>query len=201
VVRSSEGCILSEVIKQGRFLEVHKDDPEDVVGRYHRRLRLSPGTTERGPVHLAVSIDLMNQPPAGDPEHRPQIGAGLVLTPKEARAVVTHLQSLLETAASAEPAVAEPSTERARERSAARPVAARSASSPQALLDDPAWVLARYAEAKDLLNDLREEFVIARQDVPAELRERLEEFHEVTYLDTCTTLGPDCGCNSPKDDR
>lgn len=70
--------------------------------------------------------------------------------------------------------------------------------SRSAAIDDPAWVLARYKEAKALLSELRED-LNADEDfaggVTDEFRNQLEDFHEVTFLDTCTTLGRDCGCN------
>lgn len=65
-----------------------------------------------------------------------------------------------------------------------------------ALIDDPAWVRERYQEAKELIADVRQEVLLLDPDI----RERVDDFYTATFLDTCTTLGPDCGCN-PKGSR
>jgi hypothetical protein len=65
-----------------------------------------------------------------------------------------------------------------------------------ALIDDREWVRERYIEARDLLAEVRE----LRAWLPAELWERVDDFHSTTFMDTCTTLGPDCACNSSKAD-
>lgn len=82
------------LIKQGGHLYLHKDDPEQSVRRYHRRLSISPGRGDAA-VHLAVAIDL-HGPPPGAEGHERQIAAGLTLTADEAREVVAHIQAVLD---------------------------------------------------------------------------------------------------------
>lgn len=59
--------------------------------------------------------------------------------------------------------------------------------------DDPAWVLERYEEAKEILDDLHT-FGHA-YGLPDDLRESILDWHNATFLDGCTTCGPDCACN------
>jgi hypothetical protein len=56
--------------------------------------------------------------------------------------------------------------------------------------EQPAWVLEMYDEAKDIIDDVR-----SLVELPDDLRRRLDDFHAETFLDSCTTLGPDCACN------
>lgn len=65
------------------------------------------------------------------------------------------------------------------------------------LIGSPAWVLARYEEAKGIINDVRERARVGELDIPegSDLWDEIEDFHNATFLDRCTTLGPDCGCN------
>jgi hypothetical protein len=56
-------------------------------------------------------------------------------------------------------------------------------------IDDPTWVLSRYREAKELISDL------LQGPLDDDLREQFRDWHYATYLDECTTLGPDCACN------
>lgn len=64
-------------------------------------------------------------------------------------------------------------------------------------VDDPAWVLDKYREAKELVNDLREAHQAGELRLPADLREDVEEFWAATFMDECTTFGLDCGCHTP----
>lgn len=75
----------------------HKDVEED-VGGYFRRLLVCPAINPAG-VHLGVTIDLVDNPPPGAEGHQRQIGAGLNLTPDEARSVIGHMQALLDAGA------------------------------------------------------------------------------------------------------
>jgi hypothetical protein len=61
--------------------------------------------------------------------------------------------------------------------------------------DDPKWVLARYEEAKELIEELRAAVQCGDVSLDAVLLELVEDFRAATFLDRCTTLGPDCGCN------
>lgn len=63
------------------------------------------------------------------------------------------------------------------------------------LKDDPVWVLDRYHEAKDLLDDIYQLMYWHPAEWPRDLRQRVEDFHHETFLDGCTTLGSDCACN------
>jgi hypothetical protein len=63
-------------------------------------------------------------------------------------------------------------------------------------VDDPTWVLERYREAKDIIDDLNA--YGNSYNLPDDLRETILEWHNAAYLDRCTTLGPDCGCNTPR---
>lgn len=64
------------------------------------------------------------------------------------------------------------------------------------LREDPAWLLDTYLEAKDLLMEIRMDLQYGKATLGPDLAERVEEFHTDTFMDTCTTLGPDCGCNA-----
>lgn len=66
-----------------------------------------------------------------------------------------------------------------------------------ALIDDPIWVLAKYEEAKDLIEDIRED-LSAGLGLGADIRERVETFWLETFMDSCTTMGIDCGCNKER---
>lgn len=60
-------------------------------------------------------------------------------------------------------------------------------------VEDAGWVLSRYREAKDIIDELG--MLHAASPIPEDLLQRLDDFRVETYLDTCTTLGHDCGCN------
>ncbi|HWF25225.1 MAG TPA: hypothetical protein VG275_07250 [Solirubrobacteraceae bacterium] len=75
-------------------LYIDHDDAKDAVDGYHRRLHVCPAINPHG-VHVAVRIDLVDNPPAGAEGHQRQIGAGLNLTPDEARSVIGHMQAIL----------------------------------------------------------------------------------------------------------
>ena len=62
-------------------------------------------------------------------------------------------------------------------------------------VDDPAWVLEKYREAKELVEHLREAHRTGEIDLPTDLRLYVEDFWTETFMDECTTLGLDCGCN------
>lgn len=63
----------------------------------------------------------------------------------------------------------------------------------RALIDDPAWVLERYREAKAILEDIG-----VTINLPDDLRERVDDFSTETAMDGCTTFGSDCRCNFPE---
>jgi hypothetical protein len=59
---------------------------------------------------------------------------------------------------------------------------------------DPKWLRERYDEAKEILDDLNAYGHAYK--LPDDLRERIVEWHTATAFDGCTTLGPDCACNT-----
>lgn len=67
----------------------------------------------------------------------------------------------------------------------------------RAAVDDPAWVRERYDEAKSLVEDLRADLTAKRASLEPDLVERVEDFCLTTFMDRCTTMGLDCGCNQP----
>lgn len=62
----------------------------------------------------------------------------------------------------------------------------------RASIDDPAWVLARYREAKEIIDELQ------CFSLPPDLNEMVAEWETATAFDACTTCGSDCGCNTPR---
>lgn len=59
-----------------------------------------------------------------------------------------------------------------------------------ALIDNPEWVLERYIEARDILRDLLDDGLpLGDMEWP------IDDFVARTFMDVCTTLGPDCACN------
>lgn len=63
----------------------------------------------------------------------------------------------------------------------------------RALNTDLRFILDHYAEAKELVSDLR------ACHLPADLAQRVEDFWTDTFLDVCTTFGASCNCNAPQD--
>lgn len=76
------------------------------------------------------------------------------------------------------------------------PAGAAFAGATSAAVDDPAWVLARYEEAREIIADIH---ALPSALLPSDLREMVEDFWATTFLDRCTTLGPDCACNRGSD--
>lgn len=66
-----------------------------------------------------------------------------------------------------------------------------------AAVDDPAWIMSKYEEAKDLLSDIRADLATDHGSLEADLHARVEGFWLETFMDGCTTMGLDCGCNRP----
>lgn len=60
------------------------------------------------------------------------------------------------------------------------------------LRDYPAWVLERYVEAKELLEEMQGLYAL-----PSDLSASVDDWLTSTMMDTCTTCGPDCACNEP----
>lgn len=59
-----------------------------------------------------------------------------------------------------------------------------------AAVDDPAWVLDRYREARSLLDEIQTNVAL-----PQDFCDEVQDFLDRTFFDTCTTLGNDCACN------
>lgn len=69
------------------------------------------------------------------------------------------------------------------------------------LIHEPRWVLAKYEEAKALIDDIRSDVAAKRAAVEDDLIERIEDFWTATFMDRCTTMGIDCGCNLSADEK
>lgn len=65
----------------------------------------------------------------------------------------------------------------------------------KAAVADPEWVLRKYREAKELIEHLRESHKTGEVELPTDLRLWIEDFWTETFMDECTTLSFDCGCN------
>lgn len=61
----------------------------------------------------------------------------------------------------------------------------------KALVDDPAWVLRMYCEAKEILTDIQEDV-----QLPVDISLGVGDWLATTAMDTCTTCGIDCACNT-----
>ncbi len=68
-------------------------------------------------------------------------------------------------------------------------------SSRTASIDDPTWVRARYLEAKEIISEVWDLVGVGQIELEPDLLDAVGDFYNATYLDICTTLGPDCGCN------
>lgn len=71
---------------------------------------------------------------------------------------------------------------------------------PRAAVDDPVWVLRMYEEAKEIVEDILTDLQSRKAVLGPDLRARLGDFHIDTFMDRCTTMGIDCGCNT-RDER
>jgi len=60
-------------------------------------------------------------------------------------------------------------------------------------IDEPGWVLDRYREAKEMIDEL-----LTFPGPDEDLRERFQRWCDVTTMDECTTMDRDCTCNEPK---
>lgn len=66
-------------------------------------------------------------------------------------------------------------------------------------VDDPTWVIRKYEEAKELLLEIQADHQIGRAALEPDVCERIEDFRLETFMDRCTTMGIDCGCNRRPD--
>lgn len=84
-------------LRSGReHLYVRRADSKRAINGFRRELHVCRSLKPAGGVHIAVTLDHMDNPAPGAEGHQRQIGAGINVTKKQARQIIRQMESILD---------------------------------------------------------------------------------------------------------